>query len=223
MKLRPIIFTLFILLLSACVLFAADTVKESSTGKIFKTEKVFKIGDNSFDAVCTGVGVRKKFIFKVYGLGLYMDKTFHNKMKDKWMKKYSSVDDLIDDDNFFKDLVYNDYFHQFDMEFVRTVSAKKIRNAFDDDLKDNLPQMKKDPTLKAAAQKFVSFFQNEVKDGDALMVNILPDGTIVVSQNDKELGRLKNNTVAHALNAIWLGEDCISNSLKEDLVQFFYK
>jgi len=156
-------------------------------------------------------------------VGFYVGKVYRNKMKESWKSRIANIDKLVKNDDFFKALVHDSYCRQFIMRFVRNVGAEKIRDSFFEGLEDNLSELSSNNDLKKAAETFVAWFQNEVKEGDTLVLTIFPDGTLQGVHNSKKVGSLQNSRLCQGVTAIWLGEECISSGLKKDLVRLFYK
>ncbi len=220
---KSVMTLLALMLLMATAVLAAGDIREDSTGVMFVPRITVHPDGENCELDCMGVGVRKKFFFKVYALGFYMDGTYHNELVAKWKPRAGDIDSLVDEKGFFRDLVTGSYCHQFMMRFVRDVDAGKIRDAFRDGLDENLPNLKRDPELKKAVAAFLAWFQKPLVDGHTLAVTIGKDGTIVATLDKEQLGSMRDPRIARALTAIWLGEDCISDSLREGLVQRFYQ
>jgi hypothetical protein len=172
---------------------------------------------------CLGVGVRKKFFVKVYGLAFYVETAYRQALKNQWQKQVPKIKKLEDQDKFYEQLVREAYARRFEMRFVRDVDAEKIRDSFMEGLEDNMNDLKRDTALQQAARTFVGWFQQEVKENEALIINIFADGTLEAFHNSTKLGTLKNARLVQGVTAIWLGEECISGDLKENLIQFTYK
>jgi hypothetical protein len=201
---------------------AAGDIVEEATGQKFAAERQVQAAGKTYDLACTGTGVRKKFVIKVYALGFYVDNEYRHKLADQWRPKVPKAADLGENEAFLQALVKDAYCRQFEMKFVREVEAEKIRGAFLEGIEDNLPQMKKMPELAAAAKKFVGWFQSTVAEGDRLVITILPDGTVEAFHNDKQLGTLQDAVLAQGITGIWLGKECISEDLRSGVVGKFY-
>jgi len=212
---------LIVLVLSPCLL-AGDLV-ESATGKKFAPKMEITAPNGPLTLSCAGVGVRSKFIVKVYALGFYLDPAYQARKKEKWLPVAKDVQALLEQKNFFGELVWATYARRFELNFAREVSAEQIRDAFGEGLEANLPELKKDTALNAAAQKFLGWFSSKIAENDRLSINILPDGGIEAFQNQTRLGGLTHPVLARGITGIWLGRKCISDSLKESLIREFYK
>lgn len=211
-----------ILLAGTGVLPGAD-ITEESTGKTFPAVKEITAGGGPITLDCTGVGVRKKMVIKVYGLGFYVENAYRQKLKSKWQPLVGQIADLAEKDDFFRQLITDSYYRRFELKFVREVGAEKIREAFGEGMEDNMPAAKEPAEFGKARSQFLGWFQQEVKDGDSLIIDILADGTVEAFHNDRKLGSVHQPRLAAGVTSIWLGPECISESLRESIVKLFYK
>ncbi len=142
--------------------------------------------------VLNGAGARRKFIFiKVYVGGLYL------------LKKTSDAKDVLKQ-NMKVIRMHFTYSH---------VSAKKIRNAFKDDLERVAPDVLK----SKAGEEFLKIFNFDVKSGDN--VDLLFDNdTLSVLYNLTRVGSVKSKKLVDAVVNIYIGDKPAQESLKEALL-----
>jgi hypothetical protein len=197
-------------------------IKEESTGVKFPELRRVTHDGTDIEMGCLGVGVRKKFIVKVYGLAFYVENQHREALKSQWQQQYPEIKKLQDQDKFYEELINGAYARRFEMRFVRDVDAEKIRDSFMEGLEDNMSDLKRNAALLQSAKTFVSWFQKEVKENEALILNIFADGTLEAYHNSTKLGTIKDTRLVQGVTAIWLGEECISDDLKEDLIRFTY-
>lgn len=212
---------LAVLALSLCV--QASDLVEPATGKKFAPKRDIPSPNGTISLSCAGVGVRTKFIVKVYAIGYYLDPAYQARKKEKWQPVAGSAKALVKQKKFFDELVWDAYSRRFELNFARGVSGEQIRDAFEESLEANLPELNKDPDAQAAAKKFLGWFTPEFAENDRIIINILADGSIEAFKNETRLGGLTHPILARGINGIWLGRKCISDSLKESLVADFYR
>lgn len=203
--------------------FPAGEVTESSTGQRFPGTVTLSADGRSFTLDCTGAGVRKKLVVKVYALGFYLDAGCRQELQRQWQPKAPSSEELEDQPAFFQALVDSTCARRFELKFVRDVEAEKIRESFHEGIAAHLTDLPRDQELAAAERQFIAWFQSGVRTGGRLTVHLLPDGIVEAYHNDSKLGRLRNSRLASGIAAIWLGRQCISESLRNELIRQFYR
>lgn len=165
---------------------AFANVKEPSTGESFTDQK----GDQAL----LGVGVRKKWGFKVYAIGLYADKDRARSIRH----------------NDYRGVVAGQFKKTIEIRMQRAVSASKIRDAFEDALEEScggLPEY----------QKFLGYFQGELNKGTVILLRT-NGSTLEVSIDGVARPALNNARLTGALLNVWLGPKPIDDDLKESLV-----
>lgn len=178
---------------------AQDVVKESSTGKTFPTTVKYSYGGGDYTMDLTGVTVRKKFIFKVYGVGHYMQGAPHGKSGD--VLKYIQTDGQA---------------KQLTMVFVRDVDAGKIRETYMDGFNENAGADEMS-AIMASVTQFVGFFDRDVKENDEFVLRWLPGGTVVATVAGNEKPAIVDVRFARVLWSIWFGDNSIVD--RDELVE----
>jgi len=192
--------TLLLLLFACCLpARAQQMVTEPSTEKQFPSEVTFKQGDVSYTLNCTGMAVRKKAIFRVYGMVHYMQSPAKATKEEA-----------------FKAILTDGKAKQITMEFVRDVDAPKIRETYLESLKSNAPG-DVFGKIEALVNQYVAYFTKDVKENDQFIIRWLPGGTIVATIQGEEKPAITNELFARTLWSIWFGEDSIVN--RDKLVQ----
>ena len=146
--------------------------------------------------VLNGAGVIKKFLFKVYIIGLYVD------------KKTSDESVLLNQD---KPYIIR-------MHFVRNgISADKIIDAWNTGFSkatDNNTN-----SIKNEIKQFNAYFEkNEINENDILQFDYKPGTGVRVYVNGKLKGTVAGFNFRKALLAIWIGKDPRDDDVKEDLL-----
>lgn len=200
---------------------AAPQVEEKATDAMFPTWIKHGKGEAAKMHHLAGLGVRKKTIFrvKVYAFGFYLDAAaaagklqplLGRKMKA--MMKDRKLDEALLDDSYGKTIR---------LVMARTVDAEDMAEAFDDSLKSRIKKATdelSDEQKKAANDalaKFRGYFKEPAKEGQVLEFSWLPGGRLRTTIDGKALAEIKNLHLCHALFHIYVGDDPISESGKE--------
>jgi len=171
---------------------SAEQVAEPSSGVTFDAQ----IGDLQL----LGTGLRTKTFLKVkvYAIGLYVDPKPLVEHKDK-----------PDSPELYKALVWGDFRREIHMKFIRgSISAKKIRGAFEESLGDATPALR---------EKFLGYF-GDVKQGDEYILRWLPGGTLETIVAGQTMPPIADKAFAAAVFAIWLGPKPVQDDIKRGLV-----
>ena len=192
-----IVLGLFALLTSAPVR-AQETVKESSTGKSFPVVVKYTYSGTEHTMSLTGTTVRKKFVFKVYGMAHYME----DPVKSKEEEAYTAV-------------LSDGKAKQITMDFARDVDAAKIRDAYADGFKENATadELK---SIQPQVDQFTGYFAGEVKEDQQFIIRWLPGGVVIASVAGEEKPPMTSPVFARILWSIWFGKNSIVD--REDLV-----
>lgn len=195
---RIITFLFLLSILLGASTYSQETVRESSSGKSFPASLTFSSGGKDYSLSLTGVTVRKKLVFKVYGMGHYMqdppqnsgEATFNEILKDGKAK-------------------------QITMIFVRDVDAPTIQKAYRDGFKENATAAEL-AALQPLIDRFLTAFNAGVKENEIFILRWLPGGTIVPVVQGEEKQSVTDQTFARTLWSIWFGEDSIVD--RDDLI-----
>ena len=165
----------------------AATIEDKATGQTFPSEVSFDYGGKDYTLEATGVATRKKFMFKVYSVASYLQEG-GNGQGDK-----------------IQQIMQPDSAKQLTLKWVRNVNAEKVQNGF----RNSLEKVITDGGLRGEVDKFVSFFNEDVKVGDEQVLRWVPGGTIVVIINGTEKGTIENQEFAKALWNVWFGKKSV--------------
>ncbi|UCG51032.1 MAG: chalcone isomerase family protein [Candidatus Latescibacterota bacterium] len=175
---------------------AQEFVEESSTKKQFPKSVSFQHGGKEYSLSVTGVAVRKKLIFKVYGIAHYMDQA-------EFEDKNAALEAALADG----------HAKQITMDFARGVSVDKIQNAFRDGFKKHASDEEMD-VITTFADQFVGYFDKGVEKNDQYVLRWLPDGIVLTTVQDEEKEPIANVTFAKVLWRIWLDKGSIVDRKK---------
>lgn len=179
------IFSVFFCLSSLC-LFADANITDSNTGLTFPSEVSIKSGGKDYKLQATGVSTRRKFFVKVYSVASYLQDAAQA-TGDK-----------------FEQIMQPNKAKQLTIKWVHEASTGKIQDGYNESFRSALPDAQYAP-LKADIDKYVSFFNVDVKVGDEQIIRWLPGGVVEVLFNGKPAGTLTNPEFAKALWSIWFG------------------
>jgi hypothetical protein len=178
-----------------------QTVKEPSTEKLFPAEVKVSNNGKEYTLKCTGVAVRKKLIFKVYGIAHYMQDPVN----------------VNDPNAAFAAILTDGKAKQIVMEFARDVDIAKIKEAYTDGFKEHTTAAEFQQ-LQPVINQFLGYFSKDVKENERFTLRWLPGGVITANIQGEEKPAITNSMFARALWSIWFGNDPIVN--REKLVGF---
>ncbi len=141
-----------------------------------------------------GLGIRYKFFFKIYIAALYVE------------SKTSNVDELINQPGAKRVIMHFLY---------DEVGKEKLISAWVEGFEDNLSG-KKFAELKPRIDKFNNMFE-AVKEGDVVLLDYLPGKGTRVTIKGQQKGFIEGLDFNQALLRIWLGEEPVTDDLKEAL------
>ena len=177
---------------------AQESVQEPSTGKSFPAVVKFTRNVTEYPMSLTGVAVRKKLVFKVYGMA-------HYEQDPVKAPKEEALGAMLVDGKA----------RQITMDFARDVDAGKIRDAYMDGFRENATADEL-RSIQPMVDQFVGFFSKEVKENQQFIVRWLPGGIVVATVAGEEKPAIASPLFARVLWSIWLGKDSIVD--RDDLV-----
>jgi hypothetical protein len=142
-----------------------------------------------------GSGVRKKFLFDIYVIGLYMQ------------YPANSVEKVVEapgEKRIFMHFLY------------KKVEKASLVEAWNDGFSGNTDQETL-AKLKDRIDTFNGLFE-DVKKNDVVTLDFIPDRGTAVIINSNEKGVVPGKDFNEALLRIWLGDKPVSSGLKEDLL-----
>ena len=143
--------------------------------------------------VLNGLGLRKKFVVKVYVAGLYLE------------QKSSDAGAIIKADAP-KRIV---------MQFVHGVSKNQLADAFNESFDNNTPDARK--TMKADIDRLLAALE-PVKEGDQMVFTYVPGTGTTLAINGKENLTLAAPAFGPVLFSVWLGPKPPNADLKKGML-----
>ncbi|MCC7343352.1 MAG: chalcone isomerase family protein [Deltaproteobacteria bacterium] len=143
--------------------------------------------------VLNGMGVRKKFVVKVYVAGLYLPSKMNSSEK----------------------VLAGDTERGLDMHFLHDVEKAKMCKAWYDGLKNNSPA--KEAALKAQFDTLCSYM-SDMAEGDKMTFTYVPGQGTTVSVRGKEKGTIAGKDFADAMFSCWIGPNPPGADFKQGLL-----
>jgi len=142
-----------------------------------------------------GVGIRKKFFFKVYVASLYLP------------QKRTTTSNILKQDEG----------RQIILNFIYSkVPKKKIVGAWNQGFNDNLSNQQKQ-TLATKIKQFNQMF-GDLLAGNKVILDYQPNIGTQVTINGQKKGLISGKAFSDALLKIWIGQDPASDDLKDGLL-----
>jgi hypothetical protein len=176
---------------STTVMSAEETFQDASSKTVFPKEVSFDIGGTKHTLQATGASTRVKFFVKVYALASYVE----NPVK-------TNVDALVNQ------ILDGNPARQFTLHWLRDVEAEKIKSGFIEGLQ-KMVSPEQFTAFNDATTKYLSVYDNGVKNDDVIILRWLPDGTLLVMKNDKVTAEIKDNAFARAVWYMSVGPNSV--------------
>lgn len=165
------------------------------TIKDHKLPKIINFVNYNQDLRLQGAGIRSKFIVDVYVGGLYLEQKTSNRVK----------------------ALNQTGAKRMYMGFLRQVSAEKMQDSWRDGIKANNDFNMVELNKKNIAT-FINFFQRDIKKGDIIFIDNIPNEGVAISLNNVPLGVIKDNNFYKLVLSTWLGSKPPSSSFQKDLL-----
>ena len=166
------------LILAAALVLAAALPAGAATLAGVTLEDHVSVGTQQL--ALNGLGLRKKFVVKVYVGGLYLPS-----------KQGSAATILATDGP-----------RRMVMHFLYSVSKSQMAEAWEEGLEDNTPNAS--PEVKTAFKTLQSWME-DVPKGNRIVMTYLPGTGTTVEVNGKSKGTLGGKATADAILNTWLG------------------
>ncbi|HYN44239.1 MAG TPA: chalcone isomerase family protein, partial [Thermoanaerobaculia bacterium] len=141
----------------------------------------------------SGMGLRKKAVFKVYVGGLYLE---------------AQSSDA-------KAILAADGPKAMTMHFLRSIEKDKLVEAYKEGFEANAPQ--KAAAQKAGIEKFYSTV-TDVKEGSVTTYTYAPGTGTAVNRDGKDVATIEGKEFAEVLFSLWLGPKPPSEDLQKGLL-----
>lgn len=143
--------------------------------------------------VLNGLGIRTKFVVKVYVAGLYLE------------QKSPDANAILK----------SDAPKRIVMHFVRDVSKKQMTDAFQESFENNSPNEAK--SMKADIDKMLGALE-DLKEGDEMVFTYVPGTGTTMSINGKDKVTIAEKAFAPVMFSVWLGPKPPNGDLKKGML-----
>ncbi len=143
--------------------------------------------------VLNGLGIRSKYMVKVYVAGLYLE------------QKSSDPGAIIKADQP----------KQIVMKFLHGASKSQMTDAFEESFRDNTPDASK--TMKPDIDRLLAALE-PVKDGDQMVFTYVPGTGTSLAINGKDKLTIADPAFAPVLFSVWLGPKPPNANLKKGML-----
>jgi hypothetical protein len=140
-----------------------------------------------------GAGLRTRFMFKVYAIGLYLE--------------HPATDAAT--------ILAADEVRRAELHMLRSVSASEMGDAIADAFNANAGGA--GPQLKDRLDRFKAMFPNAT-EGELITLTYIPGTGTVVGAGGKDLGTVPGKDFADVLFSAWIGASPVDTSLKRALL-----
>jgi Chalcone isomerase-like len=179
--------------LLSVILFAVISIFNLHAATLAGTTLPDTVQVGSTKLVLNGLGLRTKFVVKVYVAGLYLE------------QKSSDAGAIIK----------TDAPKQIVMQFLHGASKNQMTDAFNESFNDNAPDARK--TMKADIDRLLAALE-PVKPGDQMVFSYLPGTGTTLAINGKEKLTIPGPAFAPVLLSVWLGPKPPNADLKKGLL-----
>ncbi len=177
----------------AVVLFSMGCIIDLQAGSLAGVTLPDTAQAGNTNLVLNGLGVRKKFVVKVYVAGLYLE------------QKSSEAAAILKADAP-KRIV---------MHFVHSASKSQMADAFDESFKNNSPDASK--TMKADIDRLLAALE-PVNEGDQMIFTYVPGTGTTFAINGKDKLTIAGPDFAPVLFSVWLGPKPPNADLKKGML-----
>jgi hypothetical protein len=184
-----------------CLPAMAGEVAEPSSGHKFQTPMTYA----GKPYTLLGVGLRKKFVIKVYAMGLYADQAAAQKAFPGPGKLGDGAADFVAGAGFGKLGV---------LHFLRGVEKDKIAGAYRESLAGALA----DKSTAGDAEAFLALFDRDMQSGQEIKIHTDESGKITVEIAGQKKDGPQNQRLCKEIWRIWLGPKTISKDMRQGLV-----
>ncbi len=143
--------------------------------------------------VLNGLGLRTKYMVKVYVAGLYLE------------QKSSDAGTIIK----------SDAPKRIDMKFLHGASKSQMTDAFDESFTDNTPDARK--TMKPDIDRLLAALE-PVKPGDEMVFTYVPASGTTLTINGKEKVTIAGPAFGQVLFSVWFGPKPPNGDLKKGML-----
>ncbi len=188
---------------------SAQEITEPATGTKFPVQRPFLDEAGQPTVQCVGTAVRKRLVFKVYGMCLYVDL---DGLRQRAAGTRLSTDDTA------RLLIEGDVPRGFVLQFVRDVGKDNIVEAFREGLQKNWPGGGFSESAPSV-QQFLNAVGHDITKGQEIRLWLDAGGNVTVQFAQRPAVRIADATLARAIAGIWLGTQPVSPDIRASLLK----
>ena len=163
--------------------------------------------NEQYDLQLTGLAIRTRFFLDIYSMAHYLGPVPVVK------------NNLVSADEIYASILQQKSIKQISIIFMRSLTAKQIRESLVDSIRDITAKSEYDVILPEI-EMFKRAITGDVKENDEFILRWLPDGSLVSIFEGQEISNIKSENFARAMWSIWFNEDSVvkRESLIENLL-----
>ncbi|GBC84817.1 hypothetical protein HRbin11_01252 [bacterium HR11] len=188
---------------------SAQEVTEPATGTKFPAQRPFLDEAGQPTVQCVGTAVRKRLVFKVYGMCLYVDL---DGLRQRAGGRKLSADEAA------RLLIEGGVHRGFVLQFVRDVGKDNIVEAFREGLRKNWPGGGF-PESAPSVQQFLNAVGYDIAKGQEIRVWLDAEGNVTLQFAERPAVRIADPSLARAVAGIWLGAQPVSPDIRASLLK----
>lgn len=160
--------------------------------------------DEQYNLQLTGSAIRTRFFLDIYSMAHYLEPVF---VREK---------SRVTADEIYASILQQKSIKQISIIFMRTLTAKQIRESLVDSIRDITTQSDFD-VISPEIEMFKGAITGDVKENDEFILRWLPDGSLISIFEGQEISNIKSENFARAMWSIWFNEDSVVK--RESLIE----
>lgn len=166
---------------------AIEMIEDPTTKNSFLKNIQIDTRIKNYQLQATGTDSRSKYFIKVYSVAHYWENPIQGKR-----------------DELFQAIMQDDKAKQFIFHWLYDIDSKKLRDGFLESFHMLLTESQF-RHMTPSIEKFVGYFNKDIKVNDIHQISWIPGGTIDVIVNGERKGSIKDKEFAETLWTIWMG------------------
>jgi hypothetical protein len=175
------------------ILLISNILVAQNTTKIYGHEFFKTISAGSEKLELNGGGLREKYFFDLYIAALYLK------------EKNSDASKIIAKN---EEMTIS----------IKIISSKVTKEKLLESMSEGFENASEGKATKEEMKKFRGFFTEDLKIGDKINLEYIPNKGLSVRKNSKIIGTIESLEFKKALFSIWLGSNCVDSGLKKELL-----
>ena len=169
-------------------------------GVDFPVETILEHDSDRHELVLTGVGIRKKFFFRIYAGAHYVDENEEAP------------------ENPLQWIIKGKFPKMFIMHFILSVPKKAMVKELRSNLEKNMTPGELE-IHSADVERLLDLFSGDSRKGDVVEVSYIPAKGMLIKTGGDLVGSIDNDRLMEAVWSIWFGDTPVSKRLRDDLIK----